>query len=152
MNQAVPQKRMKPSTKLALLVLPVIIISASWLLWQELQQSPIRQAGVQLPAYGVVTVQLTTEPFPAVASEPVQMTLRLAAPGGRMTMVERVTYTYGPQNGSDIFQGETREVAMETFQGPLQFTDAGDWWIYVNIEDQGTVGEAKFTIPVKANR
>lgn len=152
MNQAIPRKRMKPGTKLALLILPVVLITTSWLLWQELQQSPIRQSGVQMPAYGVVVVEFTTEPFPAVAAEPIQMTLRLRAASGRMAMVERVTYTYGPVDGSDIFQGETQEVAMETFQGPLQFTDVGDWWITVKLEDERSVGETQFTIPVKAAR
>ncbi len=151
-NQALPRKRMKPGTKLALFVLPVVIIMASWFLWQELQQSPIRQAGVQLPAYGVVTVQLTTDPFPAVATDMVQMTLRLQAPVSRMAMVDRVTYTYGPVDGEAIFQGETQEVAMETFQGALRFTTGGNWWINVYLEHQGTLGEVKFTIPVKAER
>lgn len=146
------RKRMKPGTKLVLFVLPVVIIAAGWLLWQELQQSPIRQAGVRLPAYGVVTVQLTTEPFPAVATEPVQMTLRLRAPGGRMAMVDRVSYTYGPVDGAEVFQGETQAVAMETFQGPLRFTGGGDWWIKAKIEHQGTFGEVKFTIPIKSER
>lgn len=152
MNQAAPRKGMKPGTKLVLLVLPLVIVAASWLLWQELQQSPIRQAGVRLPTYGVVTVQLTTEPFPAVAAETAQMTLRLRTAGSRMAMVDRVTYTYGPVDGADVFQGVTQEVAMETFQGPLRFTGDGDWWIKVKIEHQGTSGEATFTLPVRATR
>ncbi len=150
MNQAVHRKRMKLSTKMIFLIFPAIIVAAGWLLWQELQQSSIRQAGVPLPAYGVVTVELTTEPFPATVAEPVQMTIRLGAPGGRMAIVDQVTYSYGPVDGTESFQGETREVATETFQGSLQFTTAGDWWIKVDLDHQGALGNARFTIPVRA--
>jgi hypothetical protein len=140
---------MDPGTKLVLLVVPLVIVATGWVLWQQLQQSPTRQAGVDLPPYGVVTVQLTTDPFPPLPTGTVQMTLRLQAPGGRIVRVDRVTYTYGPADGEDVFEGEAQSVAMETFQGPLRFTSTGDWWVKVHLEYQNASGEVQFTVPVK---
>ena len=134
---------------LSLVVIVVILIIGGWVFWQQLQQSATRQTGVQLPPYGIVTVQLTTDPFPAVTTGTVQMTLRLQAPGGRTARVDRVTYTYGPVNGSEEFQGEAQSAGMETYVGPLRFTSVGDWWVKVQLEYQGVSGETRFTVPVK---
>jgi hypothetical protein len=149
MSQASPQRGMRTGTKLTLLVVSLMVIATGWVMWQQLKGSPTRQAGVDLPPYGVVTVQLTTDPFPPLPTGAVQMTLRLQAPGGRMVPLDRVSYTYGPADGEDIFQGEAQPVAMETFQGPLRFTSVGDWWVKVRLEYQGGSGEVQFTVPVK---
>ena len=149
MKQTVPRKRIKPGTKLVLLIMPVIIVAGGWMLWQELQQSPIRQAGIPLPAYGVVTIDLTTAPFPPTVSDNVQLTVRLNAPGGRMAEVDQVTYRYGPIAGTDTFQGQMQASSMDAFQAALQFTSPGDWWIEVNLAHQGTSGSANFTLTVQ---
>lgn len=143
------QQKLSPTAKMTLIVIPLVVIIAGWAFWQQLQQADTRQAGVKLSPYGVVTVQLTTDPFPAVTTGMVQMTLRLQAPGGRMARVDRVTYTYGPENGDEEFQGQAQLAGMDTFQGPLRFTSVGDWWLKVRIEYQGAAGEAQFTVPVK---
>jgi hypothetical protein len=134
---------------MTLIVIPFVVIIAGWAFWQQLQQADTRQAGVRLPPYGVVTVQLTTDPFPAVPTGSVQMTLRLQAPGGRPAQVDRVSYTYGPESGSEEFQGQAQLVGRDTYQGPLRFTGVGDWWVIVRLEYQGASGEARFTVPVK---
>ena len=149
MSQPSPQKKLSPTTMLTLLVILFVLIIGGWVFWQQLQQSATRQAGVELPPYGIVTVQLTTDPFPALATGTVRMTLRLQAPGGRRAMVDRVTYTYGPVNGSEEFQGQAQSAGMETFIGPLRFTSVGDWWVKVQLENQGESGETRFTVPVK---
>jgi hypothetical protein len=149
MSQASPQGGIRPGTKLILLVVSLVVIATGWVLFQQLKESPTRQAGVDLAPYGIVTVQLTTDPFPPPPTGAVQMTLRLQAPGGRMIRVDRVSYTYGPADGEDVFEGEAQPVAMETFQGPLSFTSVGDWWVKVRLEYQGASGEIQFTVPVR---
>lgn len=149
MSQSTPRK-LSPTAKMTLLVVPLVVIIAGWAFWQQLQQGDTRQAGIPLSPYGVVTVQLTTDPFPAVPTGTVQMTLRLQAPGGRAAQVDRVTYTYGPENGDEEFEGQAQLVAMDTYQGPLRFTGVGDWWLTVRLEYQGAAGEAQFTVPVKS--
>lgn len=148
-NLTTPRRGMSVSTKLTLLVIPVVLIVGGWVFWQQLRQSPTRQAAVEMPPYGLMTVQLTTDPFPPLTTGTVQMTLRLQAPGGRMAMVDRITYSYGPVDGDQVFEGQTEAVGMETFQGPLRFTTTGDWWIKVRIENQGASGEVSFTLPVE---
>lgn len=144
-----PRKGLSLAAKLTLLVIPLVIIITAWVSWQQFQQSPTRQAGVNLPPYGIITLQLNTDPFPALATGTVQMTLRLQAAGGWRAKVERVTYTYGPVDGDEVFQGEAQEMGMEMFHGPLRFTRVGDWWLKVRLENQGVTDEATFTIPVK---
>ena len=77
------------------------------------------------------------------------MTLRLQAPGGRMAMVDRVSYSYGPVDGDQVFEGQAETAGMEVFQGPLRFPTTGNWWIKVRIENQGASGEVTFTLPVQ---
>lgn len=141
--------KLSPAVKLTLLVIPIILVLAGWTFWQQLQEAPTRQAGIQLPPYGIVTVQLTTDPFPPVVSGPVQMIVTLQAPGGRTAQVDRVTYTYGPVDGNELFEGQTRQIGIESFQGPLQLTEVGDWWVNVRLEYQGRSGEARLTVPVR---
>lgn len=144
-----PRNGMSVSTKLTLLVIPLVIIIGGWVFWQQLRQSPTRQAAVEVPPYGLMTVRLTTDPFPPLTTGAVQMTLRLQAPGGRMAMVDRVSYSYGPADADQVFEGQAEAVGMETFQGPLRFSTTGDWWIKVLIENQGASGEVTFTLPVE---
>lgn len=148
-NLTTPRRGMSVSTKLTLLVIPVVLIVGGWVFWQQLRQSPTRQAAVEVPPYGLMTVQLTTDPFPPLTTGTVQMTLRLQATGGRMAMVDRITYSYGPVDGDQVFEGQTEAVRMETFQGPLRFTTTGDWWIKIRVENQGASGEVTFTLPVE---
>jgi hypothetical protein len=147
-NAATSRRGMSVSTQLILLVIPVVLVIGGWVFWQQLRQSPTRQSAVQVPPYGLITVQLTTNPFPPLTTGTVQMTLRLQTPGGQMAMVDRVTYSYGPVDGDQVFEGQAKAVGMEVYQGPLRFATTGDWWIKVRIENQGTSDEATFTLPV----
>lgn len=151
--QSVPEaqlrKGLSPTVKLTLLVIPLVVIVTGWVFWQELQQSPTRQAGVTIPPYEVITIRLSTDPFPALATGTVQMTLRLQAAGGQMPMVERVSYTYGPVDGDEVFAGQAQTMGTDMYHGPLRFTRTGDWWIKVKVENRGVSDEATFTIPVK---
>lgn len=149
MSEVSPRKGLGVGTKMVLLIIPLVIIATTWTMWRQLQQSPTRQAGVELPPYGIVTAQLTTDPFPALATGTVQMTLRLQASGSRMVQVDRVTYSYGPVEGDQVFKGEAQSTGMETFRGPLRFTGVGNWWVKVRLEYQGASGEVRFTVPVK---
>ncbi len=86
-------------------------------------------AGVNLPPYGTVTAQLTTDPFPPLTTGTVHMTLRLQAPGGRTEPVDRVTYTYAPWTATMCIRVKHNQMARESFRGPLRFTSMGDWWV-----------------------
>lgn len=148
-NPTADKSGMSISTQLTLLVILVVLIVGGWVFWQQLRQSPTRQAAVEVPPYGLITVQLTTDPFPPLTTGTVQMTLRLQAPGGRTAMVDRVTYNYGPADGDQVFEGQAEAVGRETFQGPLRFATTGNWWIKVRVENQGASGEVTFTLPVE---
>jgi hypothetical protein len=150
-SQTPPRKGMSPGTALTLLVIPLVIIVTSWLLWQQFQQSPTRQAAAELPSYGFIPVELTTDPFPPSTTGMVWVTIRIQGGGRRPLEIDRVTYSYGPIDGGEVIEGEAQAVknAAATFHGPVRFTRAGRWWIKVRLESQGESGEARFTVPVE---
>lgn len=51
--EAQPRKGLSPTVKLTLLVIPLVVIVTGWVFWQQLQQSPTRQAGVTIPLTGL---------------------------------------------------------------------------------------------------
>ena len=69
------------------------------------------------PPYGIITVRLTTEPFPPTTTGPVQMTLLMQAAGGSTVNLDRVTYSYSPSGGSELIEATATQVARNIYQG-----------------------------------
>jgi hypothetical protein len=140
---------MKPSTLLTLLVIPVLLLGAGWVFWQQIQETPAREVGVLVPPYGIITVRLTTEPFPPTNTGSVQMTLLMQVAGGSTATLDRVTYSYSPPSGGEAIDGEATQIGRNTYQGLLSFDQVGDWQVTIKIENDGRVGEGTVTVPVR---
>lgn len=148
-NNAPTRTGMKPATLLTLLVIPVLLLGAGWVFWQQIQETPAREIGVMVPPYGIITVRLTTEPFPPTTTGPVQMTLLMQAAGGSTVNLERVTYSYSPSSGGEPIEVTATQIARNTYQGVLRFDSVGDWQVTIKIKNDGRVNEGTVTIPVK---
>ena len=148
-NDTSPQTGLKPATLLTLLVIPVLLLGAGWVFWQQIQETPAREVGVLVPPYGIITVRLTTEPFPPMTTGPVQMTLLMQAAGGSTVTLDRVTYSYSPLTGGAPVDGEATQIARNTYQGELRFDSVGDWQVTIRIENDGRVNEGTVTVPVR---
>jgi len=143
------RRGMKPATLLTLLVIPALLLGAGWVFWQQIQETPAREVGILVPPYGIITVRLTTEPFPPTTTGPVQMTLLIQAPAGSTVNLDRVSYSYSPEDGSEPVEAEAQQIARNTYQGFLRFDDVGDWQGTIKIENDGRVNEGTVTVPVK---
>ena len=142
-------KGMSPAAKLTLLVIPVLLFGAGWVFWQQIQETPARQVAVTVPPYGIITVRVTTEPFPPTTTGPVQMTLSLQAGGGSTVNLDRVTYSYTPPSDGNSIDGEATQIGRNTYGGVLRFDAVGDWQVTIKIENDGRVNEGTVTIPVR---
>jgi hypothetical protein len=140
---------MNPATILTVLVMTLLLIYAGRVFWLQIQETPAREIGILMPPYGIITVRLTTEPFPPTITGPVQMTLRMNAGGGSTINVDRVSYSYSMPGGREPVAAEARQVARNTYQGGLRFDSVGDWQVTIKIENDGRVNEGMITIPVK---
>ena len=143
------KKGMSPTTKLTLLVIPLLLLGAGWVFWQQIRETPVREVGILTPSYGLITVRLTTEPFPPTTTGPVQMTLLVQAGGGSTVNLDKVTYSYTPPYGDESIEGVATQIGRNTYGGVLRFDSVGDWRVVIKIENDGRVNEGTITVPVK---
>ena len=142
-------KGMKPATLLTLLVIPVLLVGAGIVFWRQIQATPAREVGVMVPPYGIITVRVTTDPFPPTTTGPVELTLLMQAAGGSTVNLDRVTYSASAPSGGEPFEAEARQVARNTYQGLLRFDSVGDWQVIITIEKDGRASEGTVTVPVR---
>jgi hypothetical protein len=142
-------KGMSPATKLTLLVIPLLLVGAGWVFWQQIRETPAREVAVTVPPYGLITVRVTTEPFPPTTTGPVQMILLMQAAGGSTVNLDRVTYSYTPPYGGEFIEVEATQIGRNAYEGILRFDDVGDWRVTIKIENDGHINEGAITIPVR---
>jgi hypothetical protein len=140
---------MKPATLLTLLFIPLLLVGAGWVFWQQLQTTPAREVGISMPPYGILVVRLTTEPFPPTTTGPVRMTLLMQAPGGSTVTLDRVTYQASPPDGGEPVAGEAQPAGRNTYRSILRFDQVGDWPVTIEIEKDGRINQGTITVPVK---
>ncbi|GAB4535060.1 MAG: hypothetical protein Fur0018_25200 [Anaerolineales bacterium] len=119
----------------------------AWSSWRTFQESSERQASVEIPALGWVTITLQTVPFPPRAGQPVS--LRFSASGGRGEMVplaDVLTFSYGRRGEeTPLAQGQARwdngfHAAEVTFPQP------GEYWVQLTVQPGYNV---RFLLPVE---
>lgn len=148
-SEANGRRGISPATKLVLIVIPLMLIAGGWVFWQQIKQIPTREAGLNVSPYGIITVRLTTDPFPPPTGSPIKMTLMLQASGGQTINVDRVSYSYGPEGRGPVLEDEAQQVARNAYQGILQFNEPGDWKVTVKIENDNRASDVTITVPVK---
>lgn len=141
-------KGLKPATLLTLLVILVLLVGVGIVFWRQIQVTPAREVGVMMPPYGIITVRVTTDPFPPTTTGPVELTLLMQAAGGSTVTLDRVTHSANTPGGGEPIIGEARQVARNTYQGVLYFDSVGDWQVTIKIENDGHINEGTVTIPV----
>jgi hypothetical protein len=140
---------MNPATAMTLVVVPILAVILGWIFWQSVQEAPAREIGLNVPPYGIVTVRLTTEPFPAQANVPVEMMLQMTAPGARPMNLERVFYSYAPVGAPLGERQEARGGNSSVYRGTLFFTQTGEWDVHITIENDGRVIEGDIFVTVE---
>ena len=152
--QDAPRVRPKHSWGWLFYLLAALILGGAivWATIGEMNRNSARDASVDLGPYGLVSIQLTTNPNPPKPVGTVQLNF-MPMDGCRRTVpLDRVSYDYG-RAGSDrpIGSGEAQVMTDGSgmFMAGARFTGTGDWWIRVRLIKGGAQGEVRFTINVK---
>lgn len=121
----------------ALLILALLV----WSSLRTLQENDTRQASVELPGQGFVTISLTTDPYPPLPSGTVQ--LNVMGMNSRNVMMDlgpELPFTFGPQ-GSDAPQGRGTATPLGDggYQAGVQFGIPGAYWILFDLGSGKTV-------------
>ena len=135
----------------ALMALSLIAL-LYWSTMGELARNPSRQATADLGSYGLVTVQLQTNPYPAKPTGTVGLSFMLMDSRRRIIQPDSFSYEYGLEGNSQIV-GSGSAQSMSDGSGMLmagaQFPSVGTWWLRVKVAKGGYQDVAQFTIEVR---
>jgi hypothetical protein len=107
-----------------------------WTSLRALRDTPNREASVDMPGMGFVTVSFSTDPFPPLPSGTVL--LNFMPSNSRNVMVDlgpAVPYTYGYKgNETPLGSGQAAldEMGMN-YQAGVRFPSVGDYWVALDV-------------------
>ena len=123
-----------------------------WSMMGEIASNPSREAVADLGPYGLVTVRLQTNPYPAKPTGTVGLSFMLMDSRRVIVEPDSLSYVYGNE-GSDQPVGSGTVQPMSDGSGMLmanaQFPSAGIWWLRVKLAKDGYQDEVQFTIDVR---
>ena len=134
------------------LVAALALVGAiAWATLGEFNRNPARSATADLGQYGLVTVQLSTNPYPPKPTGTVQLSLMPMDQRRRTVPLDAVAFEYG-REGYDQAVGSGAAQAMADgsgmFMAMAQLPTVGNWWVRVKLSKGGAQGEVRFTIYV----
>lgn len=145
-------KRIRLDWFLYILTTSVFIGLLIWATMGEIARNPSRDAMVELVSYGLVTVQLETDPYPARAMETVLLKFMLMDSRNQAIEPDSFSFEYG-RKGSDQAVGAGTVQRMSDGSGMLMantdFPVAGAWWLRVYFGKDGYQDDVQFTIDVR---
>lgn len=127
-----------------------------WVLYsatmRELASTPIRDATVNLEAYGLVTIRFSTDPFPPLPTGTVTMNFMPMDTRQRAVDVDQIAYEYGPKGseqptGSGVAQLMPDGSGM--YMARAQFSYVGDWWVKVRVTKGDSQADVRFSVYVQ---
>ena len=123
-----------------------------WSMRSEIARNPSREALADLGQYGLVTVQLQTNPYPARPTGTVGLSFMLMNSRNVVLEPDSFSFEYGREGNSEPVAAGTAE-PMSDGSGMLmagaQFPSVGTWWLRVNLAKDGYQDEVQFTIEVR---
>jgi hypothetical protein len=124
-----------------------------WSTTKEIAQNPARDATADLGSFGLVTISLTTNPFPALPTGTVVLNFVASDPRQRPVELDSITYEYGMVgNDQPVDSGEAQVMSGNSgnmYIGNAQFSSVGDWWIQARITKGSSQADVRFTVYVK---
>ena len=123
-----------------------------WSTMGELARNPSREAIADLGQYGLVTVQLQTDPYPARPTGTVGLSFMLMNSRNVSIEPDSFSFEYG-REGNDQPIGSGTAQSMSDGSGMLmagvQLPSVGTWWLRVNLAKDGYQDEVQFRIEVR---
>lgn|SRR3990172_2845946 len=145
-------KRIRLDWLFYILMVIALIGLLIWSTMGEIARNPSREAIADLGSYGLVTVQLQTDPYPARPTGTVALSFRLMDSRRRTIQPDSFSFEYG-REGSDEPVGSGTAQPMSDGSGMLmanaQFPSVGTWWLRVNLAKDGYEDEVQFTIEAR---
>lgn len=151
-----PLKAMKKNPRLDwifyILMALGLIALLTWSTIGEIARNPSREAIADLGPYGLVTVRLQTNPYPARPTGTVGLSFMLMDSRRVTIEPDSFSFEYG-RDGSDKPVGSGIVQPMSDGSGMLmtdaQFPSVGTWWLHVNLAKDGYQDDVQFTIEVE---
>lgn len=123
-----------------------------WVTLDTVNNAPARDATASLGEYGLVTIRLTTEPFPPLPTGTVALHFMPMDARGRPVVVDGVRFEYGAE-GSDQPVGADEAEPMPDgsgmFMGGARFPYVGNWWVRLNVRRGGEQATLRFLVNVE---
>jgi hypothetical protein len=114
----------------------VIVGLLIWTSLRMLQETPVREASVEIPGEGWVTVRFSTSPFPPVAREPVQVSIiPLNTRGIMADLGAELPYSFGHQGSENpVMLGQaTIDPMGMAYQAIVEFPVTGGYWLELDV-------------------
>ncbi len=129
-----------------------LIALLTWSTIGEIARNPSREAIADLGPYGLVTVRLQTNPYPARPTGTVGLSFMLMDSRRVTIEPDSFSFEYG-RDGSDQPFGSGTIQPMTNGNRMLmtgaQFPSVGTWWLRANLAKDGYQDEVLFTIEVR---
>jgi len=129
-----------------------LIVLVIWSMMSEIARNPSRDAMADLGPYGLVTVRLQTNPYPARPTGTVGLTFMLIDARRNIVQPDSLSFEYG-RAGNDQIVGSGAAQPTSDGSGTLiagaQFPSVGTWWLRVSLSQGGYQDDVQFTIEVR---
>lgn len=123
-----------------------------WSTISEIARNPSREAIADLGPYGLVTVRLKINPYPAKPTGTVGLSFMLIDSRRVIIEPDAISFDYG-REGNDQPVGSGSIQSMSDGSGMLmagaQFPSVGTWWLRVNLAKGSYNDVVQFTIEVR---
>lgn len=107
-----------------------------WSSLRALRDNPNREASIDLPGAGFVTVRFSTDPFPPLPSGTVMLNfMPTNSRKGMVDLGQALPFTYG-YKGSETPVGSGQAVLDSmgmNYQAGVQFPSVGDYWVSLDL-------------------
>ena len=145
-------KRIRVDWIIYILMALGLIALLVWSTMGEIARNPSRDAIVDFGPYGLVTVRLQTDPYPARPTGTVFLNFMLMNSNRVTIEPDSFSFEYG-REGSDQPVGLGTVQPMPDGSGMLmagvRFPSVGAWWVRVHFAKDGYQDEVQFTIEVR---
>ena len=146
------KKRIRLDWLIYLVMTAALVGLLIWATMGEIARNPKREANMEMEPYGMVTLQLETDPYPARPTGTVALKFMLMDSRNRTIQPDSFSFEYGPP-GSDQPTGFGTVQPMAESNGMLmgsaQFPSVGTWWIRVHLTNEGYKKDVKFNVDVR---
>jgi len=114
----------------------LVLALLAWASLRTLRETPNREASVELPGKGWVTIRFQTEPFPPLPSGTVMLTfMPVNSRGVMVDLGQSLPYSIGARGSETPLQ--TGQALLDpsgmNYQAGVQFPVVGDYWLVLDL-------------------